>query len=84
MMRSIEHMWNERYAEDDYAYGTTPNDFLIEQADRLPEGPMLCLAPGRGAQACRRLISVSRSPAAVTRGGRLADRNACSVGFRPR
>jgi hypothetical protein len=29
-------MWNERYAEDDYAYGTAPNDFLVEQADCLP------------------------------------------------
>jgi hypothetical protein len=41
-------MWNERYAEDDYAYGTAPNDFLVEQADRLPEGPVLCLAEGEG------------------------------------
>ncbi len=23
-------MWNERYAEDDYAYGTAPNDFPVD------------------------------------------------------
>ncbi|RKT37926.1 SAM-dependent methyltransferase [Thiocapsa rosea] len=44
-------MWNERYAEDDYAYGTAPNDFLVEQADRLPQGPVLCLAEGEGRNA---------------------------------
>lgn len=44
-------MWDERYAEDDYAYGTDPNDFLVEQADRLPEGPVLCLAEGEGRNA---------------------------------
>jgi SAM-dependent methyltransferase len=44
-------MWNERYAEDDYAYGTAPNDFLVEQVDRLQEGPVLCLAEGEGRNA---------------------------------
>ncbi|EGV18851.1 SAM-dependent methyltransferase [Thiocapsa marina] len=44
-------MWNERYAEDDFAYGTAPNDFLVEQAGRLPEGQVLCLAEGEGRNA---------------------------------
>jgi SAM-dependent methyltransferase len=44
-------MWDERYADSDYAYGTSPNDFLVEQADRLPEGPVLCLAEGEGRNA---------------------------------
>jgi len=44
-------MWDERYADGDYAYGTSPNDFLVEQADRLPEGPILCLAEGEGRNA---------------------------------
>jgi hypothetical protein len=39
-------MWNQRYGEDDYAYGTAPNDFLVEKADRLPQAPVLCLAEG--------------------------------------
>lgn len=42
-------MWDERYARDDYLYGTAPNDFLAEQAARIPGGGrVLCLADGEG------------------------------------
>lgn len=44
-------MWDQRYAEEGYAYGTEPNDFLREQADRLPPGRVLCLAEGQGRNA---------------------------------
>ncbi len=41
-------MWNERYASEEYAYGTEPNDFLVAQAARIPKGRVLCLADGEG------------------------------------
>ena len=41
-------MWDERYATDDYVYGTRPNDFLAEVADRLPPGAVLELGAGEG------------------------------------
>lgn len=44
-------MWNERYSDAFAAYGTEPNDFLREVADRLPKGPVLCLAEGEGRNA---------------------------------
>ncbi|MGE0792026.1 MAG: cyclopropane-fatty-acyl-phospholipid synthase family protein [Sandaracinaceae bacterium] len=44
-------MWNERYADAFASYGTEPNDFLREVADRIPEGPVLCLAEGEGRNA---------------------------------
>lgn len=44
-------MWNERYAETFASYGTEPNDFLREVADRIPDGPVLCLAEGEGRNA---------------------------------
>jgi SAM-dependent methyltransferase len=46
-------MWNERYGEDGFAYGTEPNDFLAANAQRhLPEqGQILCLAEGEGRNA---------------------------------
>lgn len=44
-------MWDERYAGDDYAYGTGPNDFLVDQASRIAPGPVLCLAEGEGRNA---------------------------------
>jgi len=44
-------LWNERFGGEDYAYGVEPNDFLREQADRIPPGPVLCLAEGEGRNA---------------------------------
>jgi SAM-dependent methyltransferase len=43
-------MWNERYAGDEYLYGTEPNTFLAEHADLLL-GPVLSLAEGEGRNA---------------------------------
>ncbi len=41
-------MWNNRYATDAYIYGTEPNEFLRQQANKLPKGKILCLADGEG------------------------------------
>ncbi len=43
--------WERRYSELEYAYGTEPNGFLVEVADRIPPGPVLCLAEGEGRNA---------------------------------
>lgn len=42
--------WNDRYAAAGagYVYGTAPNEFLAAVADRIPPGPVLCLADGEG------------------------------------
>lgn len=40
--------WDERYAQDGWVFGTEPNDFLREQAHRIPEGRVLCLGEGEG------------------------------------
>lgn len=45
-------MWDQRYAEPGFAYGTEPNDFVREQAAALaPESDVLCLAEGEGRNA---------------------------------
>jgi hypothetical protein len=45
-------MWDQRYQEPGFAYGDRPNDFLVEQAGRLPaRGQALCLAEGEGRNA---------------------------------
>lgn len=31
-------MWNERYSEAEYVFGTEPNDFLKEQFEQIPTG----------------------------------------------
>lgn len=44
--------WDSRYDMDGYRYGTEPNDFLREQAHRIPVGGrVLCLAEGEGRNA---------------------------------
>lgn len=43
--------WDARYAEEGWAFGTKPNDFLREHAHYLPPGRVLCLAEGEGRNA---------------------------------
>ena len=43
--------WDTRYAEPEFVYGKEPNDFLASVADRIPPGPVLCLAEGQGRNA---------------------------------
>lgn len=44
---NAEH-WDARYAEEGFAYGTTPNDFVVEVAGRIPKGRVLCIGDGQG------------------------------------
>jgi SAM-dependent methyltransferase len=45
------HFWDDRYRTDEYVYGREPNEFLVEQAARIPRGRVLCLAEGEGRNA---------------------------------
>ena len=42
--------WDTRFAEDGFAYGSTPNDFVAERSSQL-KSPVLCLAAGEGRNA---------------------------------
>ncbi len=44
-------MWNERYAEEGFAYGLEPNDFLVSNIAHLPKGKVACLCAGEGRNA---------------------------------
>lgn len=45
----LAEFWNQRYGKDEFAYGTAPNDFLVDFSDRIPRGGrVLCLADGEG------------------------------------
>jgi len=41
-------MWDERFGQPGYLYGTEPNDFLAAEAHRIPPGPVLEIAAGQG------------------------------------
>ncbi len=43
-------MWNERYSEDEYVYGTEPNSFLAQHAGMLSD-PVLSIGEGEGRNA---------------------------------
>jgi len=47
----ITPMWDKRFSEPGFAYGTDPNVFLTSVADRIPRGNVLCLAEGEGRNA---------------------------------
>ncbi len=71
-------MWNERYAAPGFVYGAEPNDFLRSVADRIPPGPVLCLAEGQGRNAVylaslgHDVLAVDQSPVGLSRAQELA------------
>jgi SAM-dependent methyltransferase len=70
--------WNRRFAEPGFAYGTAPNDFLVEVAPLLPPGPVLSLGEGEGrngvylAQLGRDVTAVDGSEVGLSKARRLA------------
>ena len=48
---SDSNMWNQRYADEIYAYGKEPNQFLVKAAAALPAGNILCIGEGEGRNA---------------------------------
>lgn len=73
----VEGMWNERYAQPGFAYGTQPNAFLRAQADLLM-GPVLSLGEGEGrnavflAQRGLEVLGVDLSPVGLEKARGLA------------
>jgi SAM-dependent methyltransferase len=70
--------WNARYSRDDYVYGLAPNDFVAAVADRIPPGPVLCLAEGEGRNAVwlaargRAVTAVDQAQVALAKAQKLA------------
>ena len=44
-------MWDVRYSDVEYVYGTEPNAFLVSVVDQIPKGRVLSLAEGEGRNA---------------------------------
>lgn len=52
MSQDVATFWNQRFAAEDYIYGTAPNDFLAQQYLRIPAGgKVLSLGEGEGRNA---------------------------------
>ncbi|MBI3568703.1 MAG: class I SAM-dependent methyltransferase [Gemmatimonadetes bacterium] len=71
-------MWDARYGEPGYAYGTEPNDWLAAQVNEIPAGRVLSLADGEGrngvflATRGYDVTSVDSSPVGLAKAERLA------------
>lgn len=47
----MKEFWNNRYQQDEFAYGTEPNIFFKEQLEKLKQGSVLLAAEGEGRNA---------------------------------
>lgn len=47
----MKEFWDDRYAEEGYAYGEEPNVFFKQEIDKLPKGKLLMPAEGEGRNA---------------------------------
>ena len=73
-------MWDERYSQPGFAYGTEPNEFLAAAAGRIPvgAGPVLSLGEGEGRNAAylaglgHRVVAVDQSEVGLAKARRLA------------
>jgi SAM-dependent methyltransferase len=71
-------MWDERYAQPGFAFGTEPNEFLVAVAGRIPVGPVLSLGEGEGRNAAflaglgHRVVAVDQSEVGLAKARRLA------------
>ena len=71
-------MWDDRYSQPGFAYGTEPNEFLAYAAGRIPVGPVLSLGEGEGRNAAflaglgHRVVAVDQSEVGLAKAKRLA------------
>ena len=79
------NMWDERYASDEYVYGTDPNEFLAAEYRRIPPGRVLCLSEGEGrngvflAQQGYEVTGVDASIVGLDKAQRLASERRVSI-----
>ncbi len=85
-LQKLQAFWDARYADAEFAYGTAPNDFLVQMVDRIaPRGRVLCLADGEGrngvwlAQHGRQVTSVDVSERGMQKARDLARRAGVAI-----
>lgn len=79
-------MWDQRYTEEGFAYGTEPNDFLKSAYAQIPPGGhVLCLAEGEGrnavylAQQGYQVTAVDQSAVGLQKAQRFAHNNGVEI-----
>ncbi len=85
-MSGEQALWDQRYAAEDYLFGTEPNDYLASQMRRLvPGSRALAVGDGEGRNAVwlarhgLEVTLVDISPVGLEKARRLADRHGCRI-----
>lgn len=84
---TFDNMWDVRFAEQEYAYGTQPNTFLQQQISKLKQGKLLTLAEGEGRNAVFlakqgfKVVAVDASVEGIKKAKRLAAINSVEIEF---
>jgi SAM-dependent methyltransferase len=77
--------WDERYAAQGFAFGTTPNEFLVACAGHIPAGRVLSLGEGEGRNAVflagrgHALLAVDQSLVGLQKAAALARERGLSI-----
>lgn len=77
--------WDQRYAEDGWAFGIEPNGFLRREAHQIPLGRVLCLGEGEGRNAVFlakegfEVVGVDQSPVGMEKAQALARREEVAI-----
>jgi SAM-dependent methyltransferase len=83
----MSQFWNERFAREEYVYGTEPNKFYREQLEKLAPGKILFPAEGEGRNAVHaatkgwQATAFDASIEACKKAERLAAQNGVSVDY---
>ena len=78
-------VWDERFAGEEYYYGTEPNEFVRKQSADLPKGKALCLGEGEGRNAAWlashgfEVVAVALSTVGLRKAQALANRFNASI-----
>ena len=78
-------MWDERYSQPGFAYGTESNEFLAAVAGRIPVGPVLSLGEGEGRNAAflaslgSQVVAVDQSEVGLAKAKKLAADRGLSI-----
>ena len=81
------NIWDERYNQNDYIYGTNPNEFFREELQKIPPGIILLPAEGEGRNAVYAALqkwevhAVDSSIEGQKKAFRLADRNIVQINY---
>ncbi|UFH60453.1 class I SAM-dependent methyltransferase [Sulfurovum mangrovi] len=79
-------MWDQRYDQDEFVYGTNPNDFLKDNYHTIPQGGrVLCLAEGEGRNAVflalqgYQVTAMDQSKVGLQKAKALAEKNGVEI-----